>query len=401
VIHRLDEVRAALPGEPANGSGTVVVLERVKLKTRDLSKLKTDVIRAAGETYGKFLAGTKEKAFRRLAIAVDDDAVEPIDPLHRENPETLLISKREKIDFEDGSSAFFTAVALPHPASQSPDVQRRYRYNTKWQGIYVYRNGRLVRSGETLDLFGRDFHLNAFRAELEYSTETDGHFPVDVAKSTIHLDEEATLKLKPIVQAAARTASTLWREKDVLTKDDIKDLFVESNRLIGSRANLLVDAVNKRKGQLNVPKRKLRTAVTPPPAPPAPSEPPVSTPSSATPAPAALEVVTAAIDQGREEGAYIRPVETLPGGVLYRPRLDGEIGGVIVEVNLSHPFSKAVFEVSPNGSVPRRATTAVQQLLYILGYCEYTMLGDEDGDDARMFEQFRRYVSMNIDALLD
>jgi hypothetical protein len=60
-----------------------------------------------------------------------------------------------------------------------------------------------------------------------------------------------------------------------------------------------------------------------------------------------------------------------------------------------------VFEVSPSGSVPRRATTAVQQLLFILGYCEFTMLSDEDGDDARMFEQFRRYVSMNIDALLE
>jgi long-subunit acyl-CoA synthetase (AMP-forming) len=76
----------------------------------------------------------------------------------------------------------------------------------------------------------------------------------------------------------------------------------------------------------------------------------------------------------------------------------------VVEVNLSHPFSKAVFEVSHAEitSVPRRATNAVQQLLYILGYCEFTMVGeDENDDDARMFEQYRRYVSMNIEALLD
>ncbi|MFX9031527.1 hypothetical protein ABTN13_20695, partial [Acinetobacter baumannii] len=55
-------------------------------------------------------------------------------------------------------------------------------------------------------------------------------------------------------------------------------------------------------------------------------------------------------------------------------------------------------------AVPRRATTAIQQLLYVLGYCEYTMSGDDDDDDGettRLFEQYRRYLSMNVTALLD
>jgi hypothetical protein len=198
----------------------------------------------------------------------------------------------------------------------------------------------------------------------------------------------------------------LWREKDVLTKDDIKDLFDESNRLIGSRANLLLEAVNKRKGQLSVPKRKLRTAVG---MTPAPTTGGVQTTTGTkgktnSAAPAGTPETAGESDRTSAEGAYLRTVDSLPGGVLYRPRLDGDVGGVIVEVNLSHPFAKAVFEVSSESkhSVPRRATTAVQQLLYVLGYCEYTMVGeDENGDDVRMFEQYRRYVSMNIDALLE
>lgn len=402
-VEFFDKMLGSLPGEKGSNSGTVVILEQVKLRTRDLSKLKTDLVRATGEAYGKFLGGPGEAEYRRLAIDVGGVAVAPVDPLHRENKETLLIVKREKISFDDGTSAFFTAVSLPHPHSQAPDIQKAYRYQTKTQGIYVYRNGRLIRSAETFDLFSRDFHLNAFRAELEYSTEADVHFPVDVAKSTIRLDEDAAQKLQPLVQQSTRTASTLWREKDVLTKDDIADLFDESNRLIGSRANLLLEAVNKRKGEMRVPKRKLRTLVTPPVSPTADGEAPEDAGNGKKAGTSASPTSQAEQLSQAGEGPYLRPVDSLPGGILYRPRLDGEISGVIVEVNLSHPFSKAVFDVSSvdKQSVPRRATTAVQQLLYVLGYCEFTMVGDQDEADARLFEQFRRYVSMNIDALLE
>jgi hypothetical protein len=389
--HKLfEDSLTGLPGDNTPGSGTLVILEDVKLQTRDIAKLRTDLVRGAGETYCKFLTSSANGDIRRLRLSIDGVAVDPFDPLHRENPATILLIKREKIDFDDGTSAFFTAVSLPHPNTQPEEVVRRYRYMQKQQGVCVYRNGRLVRSGETFNLFSRDFHLNAFRAELEYDTSADTHFPVDVAKSTIQLDDEAFAKLKPHVTGAARTADTLWREKDVLTKEDISDLFKESNKLIGSRINLLVEAVNKRKNELHV--RKIRRVNPTPPA-----NGVVAPDALQTPKPRAFD------------GGYLQPADVLTCGVLYRPLLDGSLGGLVVEVNLSHPFAKAVFEVSPGETkvgdakrrVPRRATTAMQQLLYVLGYCEFTMTNDEDSDDARMFEQFRRYVSMNLSALLE
>ena len=85
--------------------------------------------------------------------------------------------------------------------------------------------------------------------------------------------------------------------------------------------------------------------------------------------------------------------------------MDGEVGGLVVELNISHPFAKAVFELSAEEAgkraVPRRATTAIQQLLYVLGYCEYTMADDDSGETARFFDQYRRYLSMNVTALMD
>ena len=83
------------------------------------------------------------------------------------------------------------------------------------------------------------------------------------------------------------------------------------------------------------------------------------------------------------------------------PTANPAVQSVVVDINLAHPFSKAVFSVSPGEgkrSVPRRATTAVQQLIYVLGHVEH-MLNDEL-ENRELFEQFRRYASMNLRALL-
>lgn len=406
-----EEALAALPGAgvKSGGSGTVIVLQDVKLQTRDLSKLRSNIVRNAGETYSKFLSPSAD-SIRRLSIDIDKVAVEPFDPLHRENPETQPIYMREKIGFEDGSYAFLTAVALPHPNTQPEEIVRRYRYMQKYQGAYVYRNGRLVRAGETFGLFSRDFHLNAFRVAIEYDSSADSHFKIDVAKSTVVLDDEAEAKLGVIFSDAARTANALWRQKDVPTKVEIDELFNESNRLIGSRANLLISAVNQKKGELRVSRRG--PVVAPP-----GLAPPQSTASADAATPGTQAGVPTATGNVESDTAgklpnakrgfspYLRAVDNLPDGVLYRPLMDGVVGGLVVEINISHPFAKAVFEAANaetgKRAVPRRATTAIQQLLYVLGYCEFTMSDDESGETARLFDQYRRYLSMNVTALMD
>jgi hypothetical protein len=362
-----------LPGNGEAITGTVVIIEKLNVLSKDISRLKSDLVRAAGETYGKFL-GTGAGA-GKLRILIDGTEVEGVDPLHREHPDTVVLIKREQIEIEGGSSAFLTAVALPHPNKVSDEVRKKHRYTQAEQGISIYRNGRLVRTGETLGLFGKDFHLNAYRAELEYTTPADRHITVDVAKSTVVVSQELMSKLQQLVISSTRTADVLWREKDVLTQEDISSLFDESNRLISSRQKLLVQDLKQRKASARAKDKsglfdQDETAARP-------------------------------MVRRRLNGLYLRPVDSLPEDVLYRPLLDATVGGLVIEVNLSHPFSKAVFEVSPGEAkkaVPRRATTAVQQLLYILGYCE-DGLSDEQ-ENRELFGQFRRYLSMNLRALL-
>ncbi|MDX6403866.1 MAG: hypothetical protein QOH70_1321 [Blastocatellia bacterium] len=365
-------------------SGTLILIEDLNIRSRDLTRLRTDVVRQLGETYGKFLSGRGSSA---LQISVVDTInlkqsskapaliIEPVDPLHRENTGTLVLYSREEIKLTDGTSIFFSAAALPHPNTVSPELKRKYRYTQANQGVYVYRNGRLLLGGDTLGLFAKDFHYNAFRAELEYTSTGDDHILVDVAKSHVTLSPEVFSRLQELASVAIKTAETLWREKDVLTEEDIKGVFDESNSLIASRHRLIIDLAKKRR-------EKQAKAES--------GEPSKSGDSKGKTAP-----------KSREDIPYLRPQESLPEDVLYRPIFDPEVQSVVVDINLAHPFSKAVFSVSPGEgkrTVPRKATTAVQQLIYVLGHVEH-MLNDEP-ENRELLEQFRRYASMNLRALL-
>lgn len=364
-----------LPGPAsANVTGTVIIIESLNIRSREVSTLASKLARSFGETYAKFLASNEEDA--GLRIKVDDKFVSPVDPLWRTLPGAVNLYRAEPIELQDGVTLQFSAVSLPHPKAVDKDLEKQIRYTQENQGVYIYRNNRLIASGQTLGIFGRDFHLNAFRAELLYTTAADHHINVDVAKSAVNLSPEAKSKIQDLVTTSTRTADLLWRERDVLTQEDIQSLFDEANRLIAAKAKLLVKRVDPKTGKVTA-----RVSTSPP---------------QPTPATGSVKGTPSA----SEDVPYILPVDSLPGGVLYRPRFDGDVGGVVVDVNLAHPFAKAVFNVAPDGDgnrrVLRKAATATQQLLYVLGSSEY-QFPPENND---LFEQFRKLTSLNLSAIV-
>jgi len=349
-------------------TGTIVIIEKLNIRSRDKARIRRDIIRACGETYARFLSRQLPEE-SRLRIKVDDQEISAFDPLHREDKRTTLLYNREELRMDDGSVLYFSAVVLPHPNQVDAETKTQYRYSQDNQGIYVYRNNRLIASGQTFGLFGRDFHLNAFRAEITYLSEADHHILVDVAKSGVLLSPEASSKIQDYVVNCTKTANALWRDHDVLTPEDIQGLFDESNRLIASRIKLLpTKRLSPKTGQVEGGKGNGTPKATP------------TKPASS-----------------KQEIPYLIKVPHLPDGVLYRPRL--KEGVVVVEVNLSHPFSKAVFSGTATESqnkVPRKATTAVQQLIYILGSTEYTF----PEDHLALFAEFRKHASVNLSGLL-
>jgi hypothetical protein len=395
----LEGALAGMPGENGKKTGTLVIIDGLNLRSREIGRLKTDIARALGETYQKFLTRGL------LKIRLNDIGIEPNDPLHRENPETLMLYKREPISLSNGAVIYFSAVSLPHPNQLPIEMRRRYRYTQSNQGFYLFRNGRLLRSGESLGLFSPDFHYNAFRAELEYSTDADEHINVDVAKSVVTVTPEVQQKLQEMVQVSRKTAETLWREKDVLTEEDVKGLFDETNRLIASRSNLLAETAESRKKKARVSSSPVRGSQGSGQFPAAGQQLGVAGSTAAVPVASPGKTATPSLPPKKtmpRDIPYLQQVETLPADVLYRPIWNGDLSAVVVQINRSHPFYKAVFSSSSGegrDSLPRTAATATQQLIYTLGSTEWSLSVDEDQE--RLFEQYRRYASMNLRALLE
>jgi hypothetical protein len=373
-----------LPGAGSRETGTVISIENLNVRSRDLKRQRNEIVREAGAVYSKFLSAGK------VALKIDGTEIVAVDPLHRDNVLTTTIFPREEIKLGDNLSVYFSGVALPHPHQLDSELAKRYRYTSTNQGVYVFRNGRMLMGGLTLDLFTKDFHLNAFRAELEYTSAADEHIQVDVAKSTVVLSPMLRERLQELVKTCTKTAGTLWREKDVLTESDIRGLFDESNRLIDSRVNLLVETAQKRRAK----ERARRAVSTDNAANATTTDTNIAKPSTTT-----STAKPKATD--RTKPAFLVPVNSLPDGVLYRPIHNGELNALVVEINLEHPFAKAVFSVSPSDrqSLPRKATTAVQHLLYVMGFAEDGLIGDPENE--ALLRQFRQYASLNLRALLD
>jgi len=66
----------------------------------------------------------------------------------------------------------------------------KWNINPKGQGFSILRNGREIRSSETLRLFTKGSHYNYFRAHIAFSSALDDLFNVKTNKSQFHVDSE-------------------------------------------------------------------------------------------------------------------------------------------------------------------------------------------------------------------
>ena len=115
-----------------------------------------------------------------------------------------------------------TALNLPLVGSVQPKVMGKWNINPRGQGFSIIRNGREIRSGESLGLFTKHPEYNYFRGQVAFSEALDGLFNVRTNKSRFSIDTELRELFKERLG-----------EKISTVKDDTK---AESKRL-NSKSN--------------------------------------------------------------------------------------------------------------------------------------------------------------------
>lgn len=224
------------------GHGTAVVwekLDRVLPSSRPdggwakrrLGTLATKTAQHLGMVFHRFLEDSGE---RQLVITVNGEKVQPWNPFAVREPSTVALPKQEfEVPTEQGTGvvALSRFVLPPRDKFSSPSEFERLSGPHKWnrqQGLYIYRSNRLVQWGGWSGLRAIDEHTKLARAALDFDTDLDDHFHINVAKMRVSVPAVLRQMLeRPIHELCVRAddayrKSGRWQAESTKTKSEPK-----------------------------------------------------------------------------------------------------------------------------------------------------------------------------------
>jgi Histidine kinase-, DNA gyrase B-, and HSP90-like ATPase len=245
----------------AEGSGTVVIWEKLDRVLperhaetgwgrRRMSSLAQRTAEHLGMVFHRFLDGIS--GGRQLVLTINADKVQSWDPFATREPATLELPA-QIMDAEAGDA--FGEVRLrrfvlpPRDRFSSTDAFERMSGPLKWnrqQGLYVYRADRLVQFGGWNGLRAIDEHTKLARASLDFSTDLDEAFQINVAKMKVSLPPSLRPMLEKPLHELCLRADEAYR-KNTQTRNSSR---VERKGVDLAEAGVALRAAAMEAGQL-------------------------------------------------------------------------------------------------------------------------------------------------------
>ena len=165
--------------------------------------------------FHKYLEDTEG---RKLVITVNGQKVEPWNPFAPSEPTTneLPLQRFEMSVGDVSGSVTLRRFVLPaRDEFSSLEEFERFSGPLNWnrqQGIYVYRVGRLVQWGGWNGIRGIDEHTKLARAALEFDTDLDSVFNINVAKMRVALPPQIRQMLDRPINELCAYADSRYRK---------------------------------------------------------------------------------------------------------------------------------------------------------------------------------------------
>lgn len=208
-----------------DGPGTVVLwrdLDRVLPDNRPdggwarrrLDSLALRTAEHLSMVFHRFLEGTVGDG---LTITVNDTKLSPWNPFAPHEPATVELPVQEfEIEARRTVGAVkLTRFVLPsHDRFRDPEGFDRLSGPLKWnrqQGIYVYRAGRLVQWGGWAGIRAIDEHTKLARAALEFETDLDELFNINVSKMRVSVPPQLRQMLEQPINELCMRADAAYR----------------------------------------------------------------------------------------------------------------------------------------------------------------------------------------------
>jgi len=364
-------------------SGTVVVWEKIDRLLADYQnpagaprraafrRLEADLRDHLGLVYQRFLDPADQRA-PNLAIHLNRQPVAPWDPFcTRVNP-IPAAARNQHVALSSGESTTFQLRAFILPRREefpTPELRDDAKISNDRQGIYIYRENRLIHGPTWLRMYGREPHLSLLRIELSFTHELDEAFQIDIKKSRIVLNETLNDWLRDkFLPGPRREAEGRYRRgAAVASAAGSTPIHQASVSVIAEKLPTLktakVTSVDANAGTIEITNNAGRGQ-------------------------AQIEIVTTP-DTSQ---LHLDTSPTLVNGVLWEPALIN--GGIGVRLNTGHPFYSRAY-------LPNKANTVVVQALdYLLWALAQAELNNVVAANELMFEEFRIEVARNLRRLV-
>jgi len=379
---RTEEIKL-LDSVAKDTTGTVILWEKVdrllkayavpdgKAAKNALKRYVEDLRFHVSMVYQRFLDKNDSRA-HNVKIGINGEQVLPWDPYCLSETRAPIAEKVQKVEIGETEQAEFRVRAFILPRKDEfsdQNVAKNARLTNDMQGLYVYRENRLIHGPDWLDMFTKEPHMTLCRIELSFDHKLDDAFQVDIKKSRILLDNTLYDWMQKFLQGPRREGQERYRKGVAATVTGTAALLhAVSNNAIHAKADNLKTAniteVDGSTGDVTISNKNGTTKLR-------------------------IKLV----EQKNSGECHVQPVDSLQDGVLWEPAFID--GNQAVRINTGHPYYHKVY--IPN----KKSGVTVQGLdSLIWGLCA-AELGNVSESNKRNFEEMRYEVSRILRRLVE
>ena len=252
--------------DPFVKSGTAVVWKRLDRilpasspeggwARRKFDALPQKLSKYLSMVFHRFLSGENNQP---LKLVVNGVELQAWDPFARDENTTVELAANEfEIETKKGSGSVQLRRFILHTRENfsSPEAYERQAGVEKWnrqQGIYIYRANRLVQWGGWAGIRTSDEHTKLARASLDFGTDLDEAFNINVAKMRVSIPSELRKMIARPVNELCMNADAAYRKgkskkstSDSLTESGVETSGASEN---GAAVGLALRAAAARSG---------------------------------------------------------------------------------------------------------------------------------------------------------
>lgn len=228
-----DEIRATPYVEKLGLSGTLVLWQKLdRFSEGDVSSNRQDMLfekievahRHLSLVFHRYLSG--EVRGRKLDLFINGHKLEPFDPFCLSNKATQLL--QEEIVRIDGHEIKIQPYILPHHSKLSPREHDYYQSRSEFvsnQGVYIYRNSRLMVWGNWFRLVPKGEATKLARVRIDFPNALDEQWTIDIKKSRAQPPQQVREKLRQIISRIVEQSTRVHSGRGRKLFDEAKEPF--------------------------------------------------------------------------------------------------------------------------------------------------------------------------------